>query len=75
MVFFEFRLKCACELLSNKRIGIVIPFHHLLFSGIAIHFSNEMVIPQTKQGLKKFVIDEEYTKYIYIYIYIYIYKL
>jgi hypothetical protein len=38
------------ELLPTKRIGIVIPFHHLLFLRIAIHFSNGMVIPQTKRA-------------------------
>jgi hypothetical protein len=40
-----------CELLPNKRIRIVIPFHHLLFLGITIHFLNVMDIPQTKRGL------------------------
>jgi hypothetical protein len=41
-----------CELLPNKIIGIVIPFHHLLFPGKAIHFPNRIVIPQTKRGLR-----------------------
>jgi hypothetical protein len=40
-----------CELLPNKRIGIVIPFYYLLFSGTVIHFPNGMAIPQTKRCL------------------------
>jgi hypothetical protein len=40
-----------CELLPNKRIEITIPFHHILFLGITIHFPNGMAIPQTKRGL------------------------
>jgi hypothetical protein len=39
-----------CELLPNKRIGIIIPFYHNLFPGLAIHFPNGMAIPQTKRG-------------------------
>jgi len=39
-----------CELLPNKRIRITIPFHHLLFPGIAIPFPNGMAILRTKRG-------------------------
>jgi len=43
-----------CELLPNKKIGIAIPFHHLLFSEITIHFPNVMAILQTKRDLNIF---------------------
>jgi hypothetical protein len=40
-----------CELLPNKRIGIAIPFHHILFPETAIQFPNRVAIPQNKQSL------------------------
>jgi len=47
-----------CELLPNKRIGIIIPFHHLLFSGITIYFPNGMGILRTKRGLINIICEE-----------------
>jgi hypothetical protein len=36
---------------QTKKIGIAIPFHHILFPETTIHFPNGVAIPQTKQGL------------------------
>jgi hypothetical protein len=45
-------IQCFIPLLQpNKRIGIFIPFHLHLLSGIVIHFPNEIDIPRTKRGL------------------------
>jgi hypothetical protein len=51
-------IQCSIPTLQpNKRIGIAISFHHLLFLGIAIHFHNEIVIPRTKRGLTVRVLE------------------
>jgi len=45
-------IQCSIPTLQpNKRIRIAIPFHHILFLEIAIHFPNGIVIPRTKRSL------------------------
>jgi hypothetical protein len=66
-------IQCFIPLLQpNKRIGIFIPFHLHLLSGIVIHFPNGIDIPRTKRGLlflKITCILIEHVISIYIYVF------